>query len=282
MSIKQNITSLQNLLEAVNNLPEATTQENLDAEISTQATLLSEQDAKITELAQVLASKASGGSSEPILQDKTVTPSSSSQTIIADSGYDGLDTVTVNAIPNTYVQPSVTKSATTYTPGIANQTIAAGTYCSGEQTIKGDSNLVASNIKSGVSIFGINGSYEGSGGSGGGTSNSTCTVTFNNTELSSNCQINGIIATVVENGTQKGYFYRGNGDMNLTISNIVCGTSITLITYLGYNTPAYAEISGSATFDFSLKIGPYSDWIMGFTAPSVANENCTIYYSYEA
>lgn len=39
MSIKNNTTSLQSLLEQINNLPEA---ENLDTEISTQATLLSE------------------------------------------------------------------------------------------------------------------------------------------------------------------------------------------------------------------------------------------------
>lgn len=35
--------------------------ENLDTELSTQATLLSEQDAKIAELAEVLATKAGGG-----------------------------------------------------------------------------------------------------------------------------------------------------------------------------------------------------------------------------
>lgn len=60
MSIKNNTTSLQSLLEAVNALPEA---ENLDTEISTQTTLLSEQDTKIAQLAEILASKASGSSS---------------------------------------------------------------------------------------------------------------------------------------------------------------------------------------------------------------------------
>ena len=57
-----------------------------------------------------------------------------------------------------------TKSAATITPGTSNQTIAAGSYLTGTQTIKGDSNLVAGNIKSGVSIFGVSGSYVGSGG----------------------------------------------------------------------------------------------------------------------
>lgn len=51
-----------------------------------------------------------------------------------------------------------TKGAATYTPGTSNQTIASGTYLTGAQTISGDANLLGSNIKSGVSIFGVAGS----------------------------------------------------------------------------------------------------------------------------
>lgn len=54
------------------------------------------------------------------------------------------------------------KGAATFTPSTSNQTIAAGQYLSGAQTIKGDSNLVAGNIKSGVSLFGVTGTYTGS------------------------------------------------------------------------------------------------------------------------
>lgn len=54
---------------------------------------------------------------EPNLQIKTITPTAESQTVSADSQYDGLSSVVVN----------------------------------------GDTNLVASNIKNGVTIFGITG-----------------------------------------------------------------------------------------------------------------------------
>lgn len=69
------------------------------------------------------------------------------------------------------------QAAQTITPSTSDKTIAAGKYLSGKQTIKGDANLVAENIKSGVSIFGVNGTLE-SGGGGSGGSMETCTVTF--------------------------------------------------------------------------------------------------------
>lgn len=51
-----------------------------------------------------------------------------------------------------------TKAAATITPGTSDQTIASGTYLTGAQTISGDADLVAGNIKSGVTIFGVAGS----------------------------------------------------------------------------------------------------------------------------
>lgn len=49
------------------------------------------------------------------------------------------------------------QTAKTWTPGTADQTIAAGTCITGAQTIKGDSNLIAANIKKGIKIFGVTG-----------------------------------------------------------------------------------------------------------------------------
>lgn len=93
------------------------------------------------------------------MQEKSVTPTESQQTVTPDTGYDGLTKVTVGAVSSTYIGSKVTKkSSQTYTPGTSNQTIDSGQYLSGTQTIKGDSNLVGSNILSGKSIFGVSGS----------------------------------------------------------------------------------------------------------------------------
>lgn len=59
------------------------------------------------------------------------------------------------------------QAAQTITPGTADKTIASGKYLSGAQTIKGDANLLPENIKNGISIFGVTGTYESSGSSGG-------------------------------------------------------------------------------------------------------------------
>lgn len=159
---------------------------------------LTAQDDLIAQIQAAVDNLPEAGCGEPTLQSKTVTPSTSSQTVTADSGYDGLNTVTVNAIPSTYVKPTSTKAATIYTPTTSNQTITAGTYCSGVQTIKGDSDLKAENIKSGVSIFGVSGSYEGSGVKTHGTVN----ITLVNTNMDNDYYIPG---TWIEGGYVSGY-----------------------------------------------------------------------------
>lgn len=134
-----------------------------------------------------------GIQAESTLQEKVVTPTTSQQDITPDSGYDGLSKVTIAAMPTAeqatpnitvsssglitatseqsegYValgtksstQQLTTQAAKTVTPGTANQTaVASGRYTTGAVTVKGDANLVAGNIKSGVSIFGVAGTLK--------------------------------------------------------------------------------------------------------------------------
>lgn len=90
------------------------------------------------------------------------------------SGYVSSGTAGTITVSGSATKQLTTQAAQTITPGTSDKMIASGRYLTGTQTIKGDANLVAGNIKSGVSIFGVSGSYEGSGGSVG-----TCTVTMN-------------------------------------------------------------------------------------------------------
>lgn len=94
-----------------------------------------------------------GGGGSARLQTKTATPAASASIVTPDSGYDGLSSVTVAAI-------TPQKEATSYTPGTTDQTIAANQWLAGQQIIQGDANLAAANIRKGISIFGVAGSYE--------------------------------------------------------------------------------------------------------------------------
>ena len=81
---------------------------------------------------------------------------------------DGL--ITASATQEAGLVPAGTKSATkqlptktaqTFVPTTWNQSISAGLFLKDEQIIQGDGNLVSGNIKNGVSIFGVVGSYKG-------------------------------------------------------------------------------------------------------------------------
>ena len=70
----------------------------------------------------------------------------------------GKELIDQDGNPLTGTMPSLT--AQTITPGVSDQIIAAGRYLSGAVTVSGDSNLVSSNIKSGVTIFGVSGTAQ--------------------------------------------------------------------------------------------------------------------------
>lgn len=131
-----------------------------------------------------------GGGGGAKLQEKTVSPDTQQQTVLPDSGYDGMNKVIVEAVEagelgtpsisaNGVITANVSKggylptgtqktaqaatqAAKTVRPTTYSQTAAAkGVYTTGAVTVEGDANLIAQNIKNGVSIFGVNGSAAG-------------------------------------------------------------------------------------------------------------------------
>ena len=223
---------------------------------------------------------------DPKLQTKTVTPTTAQQAVTPDSGYDGLSKVTVNAMPTaTQATPTIsvssagkitasatqsagyvsagTKSATqqlttqaakTVTPTTSNQTaVASGRYTTGAITVKGDANLVAGNIKSGVSIFGVAGTHSGgenldsviaeqqtlintlssvldSKAAGGGGGNvGTCTVMIRTTRSGMpSARICGQGYTTSVGGVTRSLYIDKTAEntTGVTLENVVCGSII--------------------------------------------------------
>lgn len=215
-----------------------------------------------------------GGASGASLQSKTVSPSESAQTIKADNGYDGLSQVTVNAVSRTYVGSGVTKkSAATYTPGTSDQSIASGQYLNGTQTIKGDSNLTAGNIRSGVKIFNVTGSYAGSSSSGGtDTSDATATAAnilsgktayVNGSKLTGTMTNNGAVSkTMTANGsyTIPAGYHNGSGKVTVNVSSS-SGSS-------NNNIEAYAVTSTNPSVSFKTASGTIKIWGYGTISSS--------------
>ena len=75
-----------------------------------------------------------------------------------DNGNKMLSGVTAYGNGTKYTGSIPGKAAATIMPSTSDQTIAAGQYLAGAQTVKGDTHLQPQNILSGVSIFGIAGS----------------------------------------------------------------------------------------------------------------------------
>ena len=188
---------------------------------------------------------------------------------------------TFTASPGLKVKGTMaSKEAETITPGVGDKTIAANQYLAGAQTIKGDNNLVAENIKSGVSIFGVTGTLE-AGSTGTDTSDATATAGDILNGKTAYVKGEKVTGTITIKGAQvytpratdqtilAGYYLKGNqtieGDANLTAENIKSGVSIFGVagTYAGSggsgsgnnNCEAYVITSANAAVNFKNSSG---------------------------
>ena len=150
------------------------------------------------------ASQASKSISSGTLSTPSISVSSSG-VITATSGISTEGYLSTSASKSNK-KSLTTQSGKTVTPSTSTQTaVSSNRYTTGTVYVAGDSNLVSSNIKSGVSIFGVNGSY-----SGGGTpiADETCTIVYDSnadiycayidlTEFYNQCPDRGPISVVI-------------------------------------------------------------------------------------
>lgn len=124
----------------------------------------------------VSTTTANGALGEPSISLNTSTGVITATSNVRTSGY----LSTSATASNTYTLQ--TNSGGIITPGTSQKTaVAAGKYTTAATYVAGDSNLVAANIKSGISIFGVAGNYTGSGG--GTIQTQTCYKTTANTSV---------------------------------------------------------------------------------------------------
>ena len=112
-------------------------------------------------------------------QSKTVTPGYSTRTVTPDSGYSGLSQVivsgsnqlvaenirngiTIFGVTGSYGEEGLPGQSKSVTPRSYTQYVRPDTgYVLNLVTVNGDSDLVSANIRKGIQIFGVDGSFEG-------------------------------------------------------------------------------------------------------------------------
>lgn len=149
------------------------------------------------------------------------------------------------------------KEATTYTPTTSDQIIDANTYLTGTQIILGDENLNADNIKSGVSIFGINGTLES------GIDTSDATATGSDIASGKTAYVNGnkVVGNVSTNSTVYSRDYSTLGGNESIFSPYYKVTSDVLIRsgaqisisvpYSNFGNATAADVAAGKTFTSS-------------------------------
>lgn len=135
MSVNSKMTALADEIRVLSGTTEPMGLDDMESHVEDANTNVSTEADLIAQIASALQNKTSA--SEPVLQSKTVTPTTSVQNVTPDSDYDGLSKVTVNAIPTaTQATPSISVNSSGLITASATQTagyVAAGTKSATKQ-----------------------------------------------------------------------------------------------------------------------------------------------------
>lgn len=193
-------------------------------------------------------------------QSKNINPTESQQIIVPDANYDGLSSVTINAIPSNYVGSGVTRQANkTITPTKSAQTaIQAGSYAEGAVTVEAipseyiitsDATATDADIAYGKTAYvngsKITGTHECSGGSS--VNVETCTVVTLPFNYNSTARYVGYDLTVVNDGA----ITVESAGSGTTINNVVCGSLLYIDSSISSIASSKFRLDGEEPYSYS-------------------------------
>lgn len=147
MSINSKMTAIADKIRALLGVSGMMGLDSMASNLQTATDQVDTQTTLIAQIAAAIVGRATGFDTS----DATITEASMLE---GEVGYG----VSGRVVGNIKSQPAMT-----ITPGVTQQKIQSGVYLSGDITVPGDANLIPGNIKSGETIFGIPGTYEGEG-----------------------------------------------------------------------------------------------------------------------